>query len=440
MGVTFNTPDMNLKRNITFQLEARKKDGVLVTENVPIRMRVVFDGKRIEFTTGYRIDAAKWDASKQRVKKGCTNKLKQTSSEINADLNRYEGEIQNIFKEFELSEIMPLPEQIKEQFNARIAVSRPEAPTQEAEPQKTFWNIYYEFTKECGRKNDWTSATYEKFTALKNHLLKFKRGKISFDTFNETELNDLVDHFRYKCDMLNSTIGKELGYLKWFLRWAYDKGYNDNRTFLSFKPKLKSTQAKVIFLTDEDLEKVTSFHIPPNKTYLERVRDVLIFCCYTGLRYSDVTNLCKSDVRENHIEFTTVKTADTITVELNKHSRAILEKYKDCEFKNGRVLPVISNQKMNDYIKELGELAGIDTPVRITQYRGNDRVHTIYKKYQLLSTHTGRKTFICKALALGIPVNVVMEWTGHSDYKAMKPYIAVADNIRASNMSRFDDV
>lgn len=432
---------MNLKRNITFQLESRKKDGVLVTENVPIRMRVVFDGKRIEFTTGYRIDAVKWDTSKQRVKNGCTNKLKQSSSEINADLNRYEAEIQNVFKEYELQEIMPLPAQVKEQFNARISVARSEIQQNpEPAPQKTFWEIYDEFTKECGRKNDWTSATYEKFTALKNHLLKFKRGKISFDTFSETGLNDLVDHFRYKCDMLNNTIGKQFGYLKWFLRWAYEKGYNDNRAFLSFKPKLKSTQTKVIFLTDEDLGKLTSFQIPVNKSYLERVRDVLIFCCYTGLRYSDVANLCKSDVRDDHIEFTTVKTADTITVELNKHSRAILEKYQDCEFKNGRVLPVISNQKMNDYIKELGELAGIDTPVRITQYRGNDRVDTIYKKYQLLSTHTGRKTFICKALALEIPVNVVMEWTGHSDYKAMKPYIAVADNIRASNMSRFDDV
>lgn len=432
---------MNLKRNITFQLESRKKDGVLVTENVPIRMRVVFDGKRIEFTTGYRIDAAKWDTSKQRVKNGCTNKLKQSSSEINADLNRYEAEIQNVFKEYELQEVMPLPAQVKEQFNARISIARSEIQqNSEPEPQKTFWEIYDEFTKECGRKNDWTSATFEKFTALKNHLLKFKLGKISFDTFSETGLNDLVDHFRNKCDMLNSTIGKQFGYLKWFLRWAYDKGYHDNRAFLSFKPKLKSTQTKVIFLTDEDLVKLNSLHIPVNKTYLERVRDVLIFCCYTGLRYSDVANLCKSDVREDHIEFTTVKTADTITVELNKHSRAILEKYKDCEFKNGRVLPVISNQKMNDYIKELGELAGIDTPVRITQYRGNDRVDTIYKKYQLLSTHTGRKTFICKALALGIPVNVVMEWTGHSDYKAKKPYIAVADNIRASNMSRFDDV
>lgn len=433
---------MNLKRNITFQLESRKKNGVLVTENVPIRMRVVFDGKRIEFTTGYRIDAAKWDASKQRVKNGCTNKLKQSASEINADLNRYEAEIQNVFKEYELQEVMPLPVQVKELFNARIAVSRQEETPQdsEPEPQKTFWEIYDEFTRECGRKNDWTTSTYEKFTAFKNHLKAFKKFKKNptFGFFTETGLNDLVEFFRKDCDMLNSTIGKQLGYLKWFLRWAYEKGYNDNRAFLSFKPKLKSTQTKVIFLTDEELEKLTAHQIPANKAYLERVRDVLFFCCYTGLRYSDVANLSKSDVREDHIEFTTVKTADTITVELNKYSRAILEKYKDCEFKNGRVLPVISNQKMNDYIKELGELAGIDTPIRITQYRGNDRIDTVYKKYQLLSSHTGRKTFICKALALGIPVNVVMEWTGHSDYKAMKPYIAVADSIRAASMKLFN--
>ena len=80
---------MNIKRNIIFSLESRKKNGVPIVENVPIRMRVIFASQRIEFTTGYRIDAAKWDADKQRVKPGCTNKLKQSASEINTDLLRY---------------------------------------------------------------------------------------------------------------------------------------------------------------------------------------------------------------------------------------------------------------------------------------------------------------------------------------------------------------
>ncbi len=91
---------MNLKRNITFQLESRKKDGKPIIENVPIRMRVVFGGKRIEFTTGYRIDVAKWDSDKQRVKNSCTNKLKQSASEINAELNRLDTIIQDIFKQY----------------------------------------------------------------------------------------------------------------------------------------------------------------------------------------------------------------------------------------------------------------------------------------------------------------------------------------------------
>ena len=93
---------MNIKRNIIFTLESRKKDGVLIVENVPIRMRVNFASKRIEFTTGYRIDAAKWDADKQRVKNGCSNKLKQSASEINASLLGYYTEIKDIFKKFEV--------------------------------------------------------------------------------------------------------------------------------------------------------------------------------------------------------------------------------------------------------------------------------------------------------------------------------------------------
>lgn len=67
---------MNIKRNIVFALESRKKNGVAIVENVPIRMRVIYNGQRVEFTTGYRINVTKWDTNKQRVKNGCTNKLK----------------------------------------------------------------------------------------------------------------------------------------------------------------------------------------------------------------------------------------------------------------------------------------------------------------------------------------------------------------------------
>ncbi len=425
---------MNIKRNIIFALESRKKNGVPVIENVPIRMRVIFASHRIEFTTGYRIDAAKWDADKQRVKNGCTNKLKQSASDINTDLLRYYTIMQEVFKEYEVKDIMPTPQEIKDSFNNKVN------PTEEVqEEQKGFWEIFNEFVSECGKQNNWTDSTYEKFAAVKNHIKEFK-AEPTFVYFDEEGLNNYVDFLRKTKDMRNSTIGKQLGFLKWFIRWAFKKGYHQNIAFETFKPKLKNTPKKVIFLTWDELNKLKACNIPQNKQYLERVRDVFLFCCFTGLRYSDVYNLRTSDVKADHIEITTVKTADSLVIELNNHSKAILEKYKDVHFEGNKVLPVISNQKMNDYLKELGELAEINEPIRETYYKGNQRIDEVTPKYALLGTHAGRRTFICNALALGIPAQVVMKWTGHSDYKAMKPYIDIADDIKANAMSRFNQL
>ena len=430
---------MNIKRNIIFTLESRKKDGVLITENVPIRMRVNFASKRIEFTTGYRIDAAKWDADKQRVKNGCSNKLKQSASEINASLLEYYTKIQSIFKRFEVEDIMPTPEQIKEAFNAlHKPVSDEPKPKKEA-LLCDFFQVFDDFVEDCGRQNNWTDSTFEKFAAVKNHLTNFREG-LTFEFFDERGLNDYVGYLRDVKEMRNSTIGKQLSFLKWFLRWAFKKGLHQNNDYDSYKPKLKSTQKKIIFLTWKELNKLREFEIPAAKQALDRVRDVFLFQCFTGLRYSDVFNLRRSDIKGGHIEVTTVKTSDSLIIELNNHSKVILDKYKDVAFEDDKVLPVITNQKMNDYLKELAELAGIDEPVRQTYYRGNERIDEVTPKYALLGTHAGRRTFICNALALGIPPQVVMKWTGHSDYKAMKPYIDIADDIKANAMSKFNQL
>ena len=430
---------MNIKRNIIFTLESRKKDGVLITKNVPIRMRVNFASKRIEFTTGYRIDATKWDADKQRVKNGCSNKLKQSASEINASLLEYYTEIQAIFKKFEVEEAMPTPEQIKEAFNALHKPASEEPKTKEKVLPCDFFQVFDDFVEDCGRQNDWTDSTYEKFAAVKNHLTNFREG-LTFEFFDERGLNDYVGYLRDVKEMRNTTIGKQLSFLKWFLRWAFKKGVHQNNAYDNYKPKLKSTQKKIIFLTWDELNRLREFKIPSNKQALERVRDVFLFQCFTGLRYSDVFNLRRSDIKGDHIEVTTVKTSDSLIIELNNHSKAILDKYKDVVFEDDKVLPVITNQKMNDYLKELAELAGIDEPVRQTYYKGNERIDDVTPKYALLGTHAGRRTFICNALALGIPPQVVMKWTGHSDYKAMKPYIDIADDIKANAMSKFNQL
>ena len=432
---------MNIKRNIIFALESRKKNGVPIVENVPIRMRVNFASQRIEFTTGYRIDVAKWDGDKQRVKNGCTNKLKQSASEINAALLGYYTELQEIFKRFEVAEIIPSPAEVKEAFNNRHGHNEKTelASADTSNVPSNFYEVFDDFVRVCGRQNDWTHSTFEKFAAVKNHLKNF-HTELSFDFFDEEGLTEYVQYLREVREMRNSTIGKQLSFLKWFLRWSFKQGMHSNNAYDTFKPKLKDTQKKIIFLTWEELNKLREFKIPPTKQALERVRDVFLFQCFTGLRYSDVFNLRRSDIKGDHIEVTTVKTSDSLIIELNDHSKAILEKYKDVEFENDKALPVITNQKMNDYLKELAELAEINEPVRQTYYKGNERIDEVTPKYALLGTHAGRRTFICNALALGIPPQVVMKWTGHSDYKAMKPYIDIADDIKANAMSKFNQL
>ena len=93
---------------------------------------------------------------------------------------------------------------------------------------------------------------------------------------------------------------------------------------------------------------------------------------------------------------------------------------------------------MNDYIKVLGKLIGIDTPQRQVRFKGNQRIEEVHPKWQLLSSHCGRRTFIVNALYLGIPAETIMKWTGHSDYKAMKPYVKIVDELKEREMSKFN--
>ena len=429
---------MNIKRNIIFALESRKKNGKPIVENVPIRMRVVYNNQRVEFTTGYRIDVAKWDLEKQRVKNGCTNKLKQSASEINADLLAYFAEIQKIFKEFEVKEEIPTTAELREAFNLAIKKDVATEDTVQEDTALSFWKVFNEFVSENSKRNNWAKGTLQKFNALKKHIERWK-PEPTMDDFSETGLSDFADTL-HKQDLKNSTIDKQIGLLKWVLRWSASKNLTVDNAFMNFKPKLKTAQKTVVFLDAQELKQLTDFEIPEDKKYLEKVRDVFLFCCYTSLRYSDVYNLCHSHIKGSYIDIVTVKTNDRIVIEFNDKSKAIYDKYKDFHFENGKVFPVISNQKMNSYLKDLAELAGLDNPVHQTHYKGNERIETILPKYAVLSTHDARRTFICNALSLGIPANVVMKWTGHSDYKAMKPYIDIADDIKANAMSKFNQL
>ena len=136
---------------------------------------------------------------------------------------------------------------------------------------------------------------------------------------------------------------------------------------------------------------------------LERTRDLFCFCAFTSLRYSDMAELRRSNIDGNIMHITTQKTHDSLDIDLNPMALAILDKYKDQQFPDGRALPVITNQKMNGHLKNLCELCGINSPVTETCIRNGRRETQVYPKYAKVGTHAGRRSFICFALSSGIP-------------------------------------
>ena len=397
-----------------------------------IRYRIKWQGNIIAFNIGYRVDIDKWSEDTQRCKANTTHgKKKVPANIINRKLQQFEQACEDAIKYFEVQNVIPTKEEFQSVFNSNVGREK------KVVLEKSFFQYYDDFMAEEGTFNQWTADTKKKLRVIKKHLFNFD-PKLTFEKFTEEKLVEYLSYLQGELKFKNATVTKNISFVKWFLRWSYKKGYNTNTFFENFKPKLKNTQKKIIFLTPTEFKHFREYQIPQQKKYLERVRDVFLFQCFTGLRYSDVENLKKNDIKDDFIEVTTLKTSDSLKIELNQYSRAILDKYKDYKDCKGRALPVITNQRMNEYLKELAELAGINELIRETYYIGNERFDEVTPKYALIGTHAGRRTFICNALSLGIPPQVVMKWTGHSDYKAMKPYIDIADETKANAMSKFN--
>ncbi len=404
----------------------------------PINVSIVIKGKRLLTTTGYSISPDKWNKERQRVNQGVSNANGITYNVINNKLSEIESHFSKLENQIEITGTTDF--NLKDEFADKFRTNKTKKKAE------TIFDHIDEFISEVGRLNDWTVSTVEKFNALKNHLKAFDPA-LKYENLDESGLISFMDYLKNVPlaggvqGMRNSTIKNRISFLKWFLRWATKKGYNNELAFLSFNPKIKtikSTDKEIVFLDWEELIHVYNFEFPDNKKYLTRVRDVFCFGCFTGLRYSDTANLKRSNVHETYISLTSIKDSDNLKIELNKYSKAILDKYKDEQFPYDRALPVISNQRSNEYLKEMAKLCGIDKPVTEVYYKGNERIEEVKPKYEKICTHTARRTFISNALMKGIPVNVVMKWTGHSDYNAMKPYIAIADTAKKDEMDKFN--
>lgn len=432
MVIQWKRKDVCVKYSITYVLEKKNNRP----NEVRLRMRVRWGTNISQHMIPYTINPDKWSKETNRCKSNTTHgKDKISASMINHKIQKYEESVRSIFKRFGY----PTKTNFKTEFNILIGKSKPATVS--------LFDIYSKYIDTQGDKKGWTHKYIQKSNTVRSQLQDFN-PKLTFSDFeDEQTINKFIQYLnstsarrnvkKPEQGLKNSTVERYISQIKWFLSWAKKNGYYEGVLNTDYKVELKriERQQKIFFSWDE-LMKFYTFDFG-TESY-NQVRDCISFMSFTSLRHSDLATLKRSDVKSDHIIVYTEKTDDALRIDLNDYSSQILSKYKDCTFRDNLALPVISNQKMNDYIKEMGKIIGFDEPTKVVYYIGSKRHDEIYPKYELLSTHVGRRSFIVNAIFLSIPPIVVMQWTGHKDYNSMKPYIAIVDELKNNEMDKFN--
>lgn len=398
-----------------------------------VRCRVSFRSSRIELYTGVKAAPEEWDGVR----------IKKRSDPRNQKLSSIEIRVEEIFKKFDaLHGRYPTKEEFKKLFN-------PDKDGSKETSQALLTDVINYYISEKSVSKQWEPLTLRKYEKLHNHIAAW-RPKLQINHVTEQTLRELVQYFstapknpktgKTKPPHRNTTIRRTMNDYRSILRWAAGKGYYTGTAHETFEQRFKGTAEKlseIVYLDWQELTDLYNYDFSTNPK-LDRVRDVFCFCCFSGLRFSDVKKLRKTDIRKDVIVVSTKKTTDPLIIDLNDYSRRVLQKYKDHQLPDNLALPVISMDKTNEYLKEIGGIMEWNTPVRIQYFIGGSSHEEYRLKKDVISTHAARRTFVVTALTLGIPVEVIIKWTGHKDFTAMKPYVKIVDNLKKKEMNKFN--
>lgn len=403
-----------------------------------VMVRVRWDNKREEqvFATGCIADPAKWH--NQSAKLNSTHKVGDhcfTSRQINNEVNKVKTAIEQAFASFELKGHYPNKFDLKDEVDKLLGKEEPVVVSEEVKETVSLKELFKLFTAERKDEKLWDEKTKYKYDQIYTYLMCCDKN-LTLQKIDKKFMTKLRNWFldnEYK----NPTIVKAFRNLRCFLKWAKQEGYEVNDSAIGYRENISIRQKKVIFLKFEELLTLYNYKFSDEKQYLTRARDMFCFMAFTSLRYSDLSQLKESDVSDDHIEIYTEKTDVLLNIPLVSYAKALVEKYKG-KGKNGLMFPVISNQNLNDYIKEAAKEVGLDRQVVQVSYSGNTKHETVDKLCDIISCHAARRTFVCSSIHLGIPQSVVMKCTGHSDFRAMRPYIEVADETTARELAKWD--
>lgn len=422
-----------------------------------VQARVRWNKNEVGFTVGCYANTTKWNhagqcAVKHTIHYHCGKP--STALSINNLISNTLNAINRSFTKFDFDNRIPTVMELKNSVINELCLGDEEISIKNRKkkaginlPQiidvfdnnKTIYDYYKDFVEEGCKVHFWSDDVFEKMSALINHWKeidpqeKLRPRDITAEVMQKFQLN-LVNR-----GLRNGTSVKWIANALWFLRFCKKKGGGVSEEAINFKSNLKDVKDKeVVFLTWDEFIALHEYHIPPEKKHLEIVKDMFIFSCATGLRYSDISTLRRENIVNDIISVVTEKTDHLLKINLNRFSREVIEKYKFFPVKNGKAMITISNQKCNAHIKELCKMAGINAPVTIAYRIGNKTYKFVKPKYEVISFHSGRRTFVSLALKLGATAEEVKRITGHHSYSVMQKYIAQDDEQRKHATAVFD--
>lgn len=397
-----------------FVLKEPKSDSATL-----IYMLLRFNGQKLKYSTGKKINPKYWNEDKQLARES-------KSFPAHGDLNAYLKEVGNAAEKHLTNLITegtePTPEKIKAYLNERFF------RTPIADKKLTLLEFIDDFIKTSSKQ----ITTIKQYKLTQNNLLEFKKAyqyPLDFDTIDAV-FYDKFMRFLLSKEYSPNTIGSRIKNLKVFMNEAVERGLTSNIQFKSSRFKKPYEKSESIYLTMDEIQNLYDLDLSDNPR-LEKVRDLFIIGCYTGLRFSDLEQLRNENLIDNKtkIRISTKKTGQLVVIPLHKNVRAILKKYE------GIPPQVISNQKMNDYLKELGKKAKINEQIVITTTKGKTKESETFKKYDLITSHTARRSFATNAYLNDIPSISIMKITGHATEKAFLTYIKISQEDNANKLS-----
>jgi integrase len=378
-----------------------------------------FGNRRMKYSTGEKINPKFWNHQNQRAKE---TKLFKEFPEFNARLNdcaeKARSAYRKIMNDGESVTLSNLRKELDSTYKK-----------QEKSQKLDLIEFIEMFIKETtGIRSDNTTKAYQNaFNHLKNYC-RDKNCKIDFDTINMSFYNSYTKYLIEDLDLAQNTVGNKIKNLKVFMGEAYERGLHKNLEFRSRKFKKTTEDTDKIYLNMNELELMYKHDLSANKKY-ERVRDLFIIGCFTGLRFSDFIQLNKGNIMDdNKVKIRTQKTRDTVIIPLHPYVREILLKYE------WNIPNPISNQKMNEYLKEIGEDAKIKGKIQVTITKGGELKKIAKDKSKLISTHTARRSFASNCYLAGIPAITIMKITGHKTESSFLRYIRISQEENANKL------